>query len=85
MFSLFSPFSALVVLSTSAAMLFLAVSLASLAAGTYSQFLRTPTGLTTTKGHAGYNVRWTEVPTGPDGICELVRVLMRTSIFIGVN
>lgn len=46
----------------------------SFALGAYSQFLSAPTGLTTTKGYAGYNVRWKEVPTGPDGICELVGV-----------
>ena len=46
--------------------------LASFAVGAYSQFLSAPADLTTTKGYAGYNVRWKEVATGPNGICELV-------------
>lgn len=56
-------------------MLPFAILFASFAAGAHSQFLSAPTGLTTTKGFAGYNVRWKEVPTGPDGICELVGAL----------
>ena len=50
------------------------IILSCLAAGAHSQFLSPPTDLTTTKGFAGYDVRWKEVPTGPDGICELVRL-----------
>ena len=53
-------------------MLSFAVLLASFAAGACGQFVEAPSGFTTTKGYAGYNVRWKEVPTGPDGICELV-------------
>lgn len=56
-------------------MLSFAVLLASFAAGAYGQFVEAPLGFTTTKGYAGYNVRWKEVPTGPDGICELVCIL----------
>ena len=48
------------------------ILVASFAIGVYSQFLSAPTDLTTTKGYAGYNVRWKKVPTGPNGICELV-------------
>ena len=44
------------------------ILLTSFAIGSYSQFLSAPTGLTTTKGYAGYNVRWKEVATGPNGI-----------------
>ena len=47
---------------------------ASFVLGACGQFLSAPTGLTTTKGYAGFNVRWKEVPTGPDGICELVGI-----------
>lgn len=50
-------------------------TLATVAFGTFVPF---PSDLTTTKGYAGFNVRWKEVPTG---ICELVRALVRTSVW----
>ena len=55
-------------------MLSILTGVLALAAQAYSQFVPFPTDLTTTKGYAGYQVRWKEVPTG---ICELVNQEVR--------